>query len=167
MSRVAAAVLLILLLSALSVAAQQTGAAPSGSTSTGGGTSSAASSTQPAAGSGTTASSSTGGAATQEPQPVPYNPADFPLWLRKARRAEVIWIGAFPITLLFSRIGYQVYRYYANGQSQAYAPSIFGTPVTPLTQNERIGVVLGGIGLAGLVALADFIVGEARNPSEP
>lgn len=151
MNRIAAAAIVILLASTLSAAAQGTsGTASSGSSSTSSG-----------------ASSATGGTAAQGPQPVPYNPEEFPLWLRKVRRAEVIWIGAFPVTLLFSRLGYQVYRYYANGQSQAYAPSFFGTPATPLTQDERIGVVLGGIGLAGLVALADFIIGEAQNPSEP
>jgi len=83
--------------------------------------------------------------------PVPYSKDEFPGWLRDIRRAEVITIGAFPITLLFSSLGYQLYR------------SVTGVS-TPITQPEQIRVLLGGVGLAATVALLDFILGKIQPP---
>ena len=93
-------------------------------------------------------------AAADSGTPVPYNKDEFPGWLRDIRRAEVITIGAFPITLLFSSLGYQLYR------------SITGVTV-PITQQEQIGVLLGGVGLAATVALLDFILGKIQPPPKP
>ncbi len=90
-------------------------------------------------------------AAADSGAPVPYSKDEFPGWLRDLRRAEVITIGAFPITLLFSSLGYQVYR------------SITGVK-TQITQPEQIGVLLTGVGLAATVALADFILGKIQRP---
>ena len=83
--------------------------------------------------------------------PVPYTKGEFPGWLRDIRRAEVITIGAFPITLLFSSLGYQLYR------------SLTGV-TTQITQPEQIGVLLGGVGLAATVGLVDFILGKIQPP---
>lgn len=125
------------------------------SSSTGSSSSSGSSSTGQPAGSGQQAQSN-------EPQPVPYSPDEFPAWMRQLRRGEVIAIGAFPIALLFSSLGYQLARYAQNGFAQAYAPAIFGATATPLTNKEKIGVVLGGVGLAIVVALIDFTLGKIQ-----
>ncbi len=84
-------------------------------------------------------------------QPVPYRRDEFPGWMWDIRRAEVVTVGAFPITLLFSSLGYQLYR------------SIEGVS-TPITQPEQIGVLLGGVGLAATVAIIDFILGKIQPP---
>lgn len=130
---------------------------PAGSSQTPstGQTNSSGSSTQP----------STGQAAqSNTPQAVPYAPDEFPLWLRQLRRAEIITVGAFPIALLLSSFGYQTVRYADHGYSQQYAPALFGTSATPLTNPEKIGILLGGAGLSVAVALADFIVGKLSKP---
>lgn len=99
------------------------------------------------------------------PQPVPYSPDEFPLWLRQLRRAEIITVGAFPIALLVSSLGYQTVRYAQHGYSQSYAPALFGTGATPLSNQEKIGILLGAAGLSMSIALADFILGKlAKSP---
>ena len=94
------------------------------------------------------------------PQPVPYSPEEFPAWLRSMRRAEIITVGAFPITLLLSSLGYQAVRYAENGFAQAYVPAILGTGSTPLTNQEKTGVLISGGVLAALVAFIDFALGQ-------
>lgn len=149
---------LLLLLSGLPLLAQSTA-------SQGPGSSPAPTSPAPAApstgsGSGSTAAGGQQSAQPSAPQPVPYSPDEFPPWLRELRRGEVITIGAFPITLLFSSLTYQLVRYAQNGFSTAYAPALLGASATPLSNQERIGVILGGAGLAVVVALADFALGR-------
>lgn len=126
------------------------------STSSGGTSSSSGSSSGQSAGSGQQSAQPTG------PQPVPYSPDEFPRWMRDLRRGEVITVGAFPITLLFSSLSYQLIRYAQHGFAQAYAPSVFGAIATPLTNQEQIGVLLGGAGLAVVVALIDFTLGRLK-----
>ncbi|HUZ17624.1 MAG TPA: hypothetical protein VMV68_04505 [Spirochaetia bacterium] len=166
MSRAIAVGLLFLVVCSYEAYAQTTGGstepsgtAPAASDASGAtpSTATAAPSAQPgAAGTQPSAAAPTG------PQPVPYSPDEFPLWMRDARRAEVITIGAFPITLLVSSFSYQLYRYFSNGSAAAYAPSLFGGAGTPLTDSEKSGVLIGGLGAAALVALADFIIGRVQ-----
>lgn len=131
---------------------------------------STSSTSQPASSSSSQAASSGQPSTSQPsssgaPQPVPYSPDEFPLWLRQVRRAEVITIGAFPIALLVSSLGYQTVRYAQHGYSRDYSPSLFGNSAQPLSNQEKIGILLGAVGLSASVALADFIVGKLTQPS--
>lgn len=113
-------------------------------------------------------SSAQGAAAAQAPagqQPVPYAPEEFPGWLRDIRRGEVILIGSFPITLLFTSFFYQVYRYAANNFTAQYAPGLFGASTIPLTTDERIQVLISGAVVSAVVAIIDYILGKTQKPS--
>ena len=92
------------------------------------------------------------------PPPVPYAPAEFPTWLRELRRAEIITVGAFPLTLLFSSLGYPVYRYVSSGFEAQYAPGTFGSASSPLSLQDRYTVLATSVVLAATVALADFVI---------
>lgn len=160
--RAAALAVALLLLPGL-LYAQSTSASQSTSSSqptTSSGTSQPASGGQSSSGGGSNQPPNGKSAQEGTPQPVPYSPDEFPLWMRQLRRAEIITIGAFPIALLVSSLGYQTIRYAQHGYSQSYTPALFGTSATPLTDQEKIGILLGAAGLSLSVALADFIVGK-------
>lgn len=103
-----------------------------------------------------------------ETAPEPYAPDEFPGWARDLRRGEIIALGSFPVVLLLSNIGYDVVRFgreslEAGEWNYTYAPWFFGPPdKPPLTEDERIGVLLTAAGLSIGVAVVDFIIGRAR-----
>ncbi|MEW5814278.1 MAG: hypothetical protein AB1798_02640 [Spirochaetota bacterium] len=95
--------------------------------------------------------------------PEEYSPDEFPTWLKDLRRAEIILIGSVPVTLLFSSVFYQLFRYAKNGFTQEYAPSLFAGPVAvPLSEPEKRGVLIAGISISGFIALMDFIIGKVN-----
>ncbi len=103
--------------------------------------------------------------------PAPYSPDEFPGWALDLRRGEIVAIGVFPISLLASRLLYDVVRFgYQSARSgefrQDYAPWFFAPPDAPaLTDGERVGILLGAVGISITIALVDFWLGrreEAR-----
>jgi hypothetical protein len=103
-----------------------------------------------------------------ETGPEPYAPDEFPGWARDLRRGEIIALGSFPVVLLLANISYDLVRFgreslEAGEWSYTYAPWFFGPPdKPPLTEDERIGVLLTSAGLSVGVALVDYIVGRIR-----
>lgn len=97
----------------------------------------------------------------QSDEPVPYEEEEFPQWALDLRRGEVIFFGTLPFSLLFTSLGYSLIRYGVNNFDPAYAPAIAPGPNTvPFSQGEIIGVILTGVGLSILAAVADFIIGR-------
>jgi hypothetical protein len=147
--RAAPVAVLLLVLASASVAAQNTG---SGST---------AGSTQ----SGTTGSSAT---ASTTLQPAPYQPDEFPQWARDLRRAEIITIGVFPFAYLYTNAMYDLGRFLVltiagNPNASNYAPWFFAPPTKPgLTDGETVGILVGSIGVAVLVAFLDYAIGKSH-----
>lgn len=103
-----------------------------------------------------------------ETGPEPYAPDEFPQWTRDLRRGEIIALGSFPVVLLLTNVGYDVVRFgreslEAGEWNYTYAPWFFGPPdKPPLTEDERIGVLLTAAGLSIGVAVVDYIIGRAR-----
>ncbi len=130
-------------------------------------TSQPAATTQPASG-GTApqtpapGGSGQSGAQASGPQPVPYSPDEFPAWSRDLRRFEIISIGAFPVALLVSSASFQLVRYAQSGFSQAYVPAVLGSGATPLSAQEKIRVLVAGVGLSLAVGLTDYILGRMK-----
>ncbi len=99
--------------------------------------------------------------------PAPYKNDEFPQWLHDVRRAEVLLIGSFPLTLFVTNITYGLIRYGENEFDEAYAPSLLGNQnPTPLTEEEKIGVVLTAVGISAAIALTDFIIGRIIEDQE-
>jgi hypothetical protein len=99
--------------------------------------------------------------ASKEPQPEPYTDAEFAPWLHDLRRGEIVAIGSFPIVYLFAQLGYNLYRYGMHGGDAQYAP--LGNPdQVPYSESETVGVILGAAALSVGVAVADYLIGQAR-----
>jgi hypothetical protein len=111
---------------------------------------------------------SDGDAGSAGASPEPYSPDEFPGWARDLRRGEIIALGSFPVVLLLANVGYDAVRFgreslRAGEWNYTYAPWFFGPPdKPPLTEDERIGVILTAAGMSVGVALVDFIIGRIR-----
>ncbi|MEX2443083.1 MAG: hypothetical protein WD492_05735 [Alkalispirochaeta sp.] len=99
-------------------------------------------------------------------EPAPYNPEEFPKWARDLRRGEIIALGAFPVAMIVSGIGYQLGRFaYQSidaGQVQPeYAPGFFSPQTGPrYTNSESVGLIVSGALISVGVAVADFLLGR-------
>jgi hypothetical protein len=105
-------------------------------------------------------------------EPVPYAPEEFPEWTRHLRRGEIIALGAFPVAMIISGVGYQIGRFAyqsidAGAVQPEYAPGFFSPQSGPrYDQSERIGLILSGAVISAGVAVADYLLGrreERRN----
>ncbi len=112
--------------------------------------------------SGSAASTTPNGDQAAKNEPVPYSPSEFPGWVNDLRRAEIITIGAFPISLLVTSLSYQLYRYVQNGFQQAYAPALISSGANPLSNQERIGIIMSGIGVSIVIAFIDYGLGKVN-----
>jgi hypothetical protein len=137
------------------------------------------------------AAAGAGGSAAPNPFPAkPYGEDEFPDWLKKLRRFEVIAVGAFPLAYMNSNLFYDVGRwgfraiqYAANDYSLAaptdtadrgsanwhlkYAPLFFAPPNKPPNeQDENLGIVLASIGLSLGVAAIDLIIGLVEDAAK-
>jgi hypothetical protein len=105
-------------------------------------------------------------------EPEPYDPAEFPSWLVKVRRFEVVAFGTFPAALLFSNLGYSLYRFIEasiqnGGVTGEEVPVPFGIGgADALTQEERRGVITVSVSLSATVALIDLILGLVNDDTE-
>lgn len=111
--------------------------------------------------------------------PVPYERSEFPEWAHALRRAEVVALGALPITLIGVRLVYGFARYAAHGftadgagSPPATWPDVRPFPFGPiggsdLTDTEEIGLIIGAVALAVTIALIDADLQRDRPPAAP
>lgn len=101
--------------------------------------------------------------------PLPYDPAEFPAWSRDLRRAEIVALGSFPITMILSGLTYQLGRFaYHSVQAGApdsdYAPWFFSTSTGErYDSNERIGLIISAASLSVGVAVLDYVLGRREH----
>ncbi len=96
--------------------------------------------------------------------PVPYAPEEFPSWARALRRGEIVALGVFPFVFLFSSLAYDTFRFAASGGNPNYAPGPFQNPgASPLSSQERMGVLLVSVSVSALLAFVDFLI-ETKKP---
>jgi len=91
----------------------------------------------------------------------PYAADEFPSWLHEVRRAEVILIGSFPITMLFTSLSYEGIRAVVNAVKgvETAGTQTFGG--SEFTAEESRGILITGVLLSAAVAVADYILGLA------
>ena len=99
-------------------------------------------------------------------EPEPYDPTEFPQWAHDLRRAEIVALGAFPVSMIIGGLGYEIGRFaYFSVQSGSfrddYAPGFLSPGEGALyTSNERIGLIVSGAILSVGVAVIDYILGR-------
>jgi hypothetical protein len=99
--------------------------------------------------------------------PEPYEEEEFPQWMHDLRRAEIIFFGTLPFTILISLQGYEITRYFINDMDPLYTPWPFRSAQAPAYTFEEQMVVIGGaIVLSGLLALTDYIIGKITHREE-
>lgn len=99
--------------------------------------------------------------------PEEYSEQEFSPVLRNLRRAEIIMLGTFPVTLFLSLEAFDIYRFAASGGAPEYAPWPFRPPgAVGYTEKENLGVFLAAVSTSVLIAAADYIVGRVKAKRE-
>ncbi len=88
----------------------------------------------------------------------PYTGDEFPDWLHVVRRAEIILIGAFPITTLFSSLAYDGFRTLRTAAEQGSVAGSANSEFGVFTDAESRGILIAGVSLAAIVSLIDFLI---------
>ncbi len=100
-------------------------------------------------------------------EPVPYKEDEFPQWLKDLRRAEVIFFGTLPFTLLISIQGYEIARFYIHDQDPLYTPWPFrSVQAPPYTFDEQMVIIGSAVILSGILALTDYLLGKINHREE-
>ena len=95
--------------------------------------------------------------------PEEYSDDEFSDGWKKLRRAEVIFIGSYPFSLLFTKIGYDFADYAGSGFSRSKAPAIFGgSEQEGYTDDETRQILVTALYVSAAFALTDFIIGEIK-----
>lgn len=109
---------------------------------------------------------------SESSEPQPYAEDEFTGWMLSLRRAEIVATGTLPLTLLASRVVYSLIRFGIASISAGtvdlnYAPWFFAPPGAPdLTRTEKLGVVLGAIGLSSVIAWIDYLIVSSESADD-
>ena len=90
--------------------------------------------------------------------PEPYSSDEFTSWMKTLRRAEIIFTGSIPFTLLLSNIGYSVYQIVTTDLQDNYSIDNF-TDSSAMTAEERYDILKISLSLSGIITAADLIIG--------
>lgn len=95
-----------------------------------------------------------------ESEPQPYEPNEFPRPLRDLRRFEIVTLGSVPLTLLFTSLGYRIFRSAGSGVTWRESGNF--------TPDDRSRVLTIGLSLSLGVGIADLLLGllERRHSRE-
>ena len=102
-----------------------------------------------------------------EPVPEPYTPEEFSVSMHALRRAEIVAVGAFPFTLLFSILVYDYARWGSQGFGAEDVPFRRSAGEDPFTDDEKVGIAIGAAVAAVAVAVADYLLGGADAVQPP
>lgn len=96
----------------------------------------------------------------------PYSEDEFPEWLQTLRRAEVIFIGAFPVAMLFTSLAYDGYKAVRTAITDEASTGPTAVPIGEYSADEGLGILIAGAGLSLVVALVDYFLGLAGGAVE-
>ncbi len=107
-------------------------------------------------------------AAAQDVTPQPYSPDEFQDWMKKAFRAEAVFVGSFPFTLFLTLEAYDSMRYVSNNLNPSYAPWPFGSgSAVTYSAQETLWLALTAVSLSMVISGIDFLIGRANDRSPP
>ncbi len=101
------------------------------------------------------------------PVPEPYDPEEFSTSLRDLRRAEIVALGSYPFTLLFTVVVYDYARWAGLGFDTEQAPFRRGLDEDPFDDDEKVAIALAAAGVAVGIAVADYLLGRAVEHEPP
>ncbi len=95
--------------------------------------------------------------------PEQYSEDEFSDGWKKLRRAEIIFAGSYPFSLLFTKLGYDFADYAGSGFSRSKAPAIFGGAKQEApTNDETKQILVTALFVSAAFALTDYLIGEAK-----
>jgi len=95
--------------------------------------------------------------------PEEYTKEEFPSLLRDIRRAEVIFIGSYPFSVLFTKLGTGIYDYAASGFDRDNAPSIFGgTENSSSSNKETSRILITSMYVSLSITALDYFIGKIK-----
>ena len=97
--------------------------------------------------------------------PEPYDPDEYPSWTKKTRRFVVVFVGSYPLSVFFTKLGMDFYDWGYHDFSSEYSPSILGgggDKSRKMTTKEIKKVTLAALAVSGVVAVADFVIQEIK-----
>ena len=83
-----------------------------------------------------------------------------PEWVHTTRRAEIITFGSLPFTTLWVSLAYGTYEY-ATGKTSSF-PNPLDKSSSGYDTDEIKKIVGVSLGVSGVLALADFIIGRIK-----
>ena len=92
----------------------------------------------------------------EEGEYEPYEDDEFPRWMHLARRAEVVFLGSFPITMLLSSLTYEGVRF--SYEVIARTPGIERSSFGNFSTDERIGLMISGLSLSAIITIIDLVI---------
>jgi len=99
-------------------------------------------------------------------EPEEYKEEEFSPFLRNLRRAEIVMFGSFPITLFLTLEVFDIYRYidhYSDPDLYRYTPwPIRSADPAPYERREIAGILVSAVSASMLIAVADYIIGKAK-----
>jgi hypothetical protein len=95
--------------------------------------------------------------------PAPYTPTEFPDWVKKTRRFEVVTAGAFPLGMMYAGLTYDLIRYFRNSQDSQYLPIVGTYSPTP---QENATTLLTALGFSLGVASLDLLIVHIKQDME-
>ena len=98
-------------------------------------------------------------------RPEPYDPDEYPSWTKKTRRFVVVFVGSYPLSVFFTKLGMDFYDWGYHDFSSEYSPSILGgggDKSRKMTTKEIKKVTLAALAVSGVVAVADFVIQEIK-----
>lgn len=99
-------------------------------------------------------------------EPEEYKEEEFSPFLRNLRRAEIVTLGSFPITLFLTLEAFDIYRYIDNSgepDQYRYTPWPFRSAnPAPYAPPEIMGILVTAASASLLIAVADYIIGRAK-----
>ena len=94
--------------------------------------------------------------AQEEEIAIPYKPDEFPQWTVDLRRAEIITIGSFPLSFMFTALIYDI----SMAASNNFDPTIpFGSN---RSQQDVTNLLLISAGVSVAIGLTDFIIHQVK-----
>ena len=97
--------------------------------------------------------------------PEPYDPDEYPDWTKKTRRFVVVFVGSYPLSVFFTKLGMDLYTWGYHDFKSDYSPAILGgggDKSRKMTTGEIKRVTMAALAVSGCVALADFIIQEIK-----
>lgn len=97
--------------------------------------------------------------------PEPYDPDEYPAWTKKTRRFVVVFVGSYPLSVFFTKLGMDFYTWGYHDFKSDYSPSILGgggDKSRKMTTSEIKRVSLTALAVSGCVAVADFVIQEIK-----